>query len=155
MSAIGKVVVFRLEHRRYALPLPAVERVVRAVEITPLPGAPAVVMGVVSVEGRVLPVLDTRRRLGLASRDIEPADHLVIARTATRPVALVIDEPDGVVEPAAGAVVAADEIVPGVEHVHAVAKLADGLVLIHDLERFLSLDEERGLDAAMAAAERC
>jgi purine-binding chemotaxis protein CheW len=151
----GKVVVFRLEDHRYALPLSAVERIVRAVEITPLPGAPAIVMGVISVEGRVIPVLDTRCKLGLRSRDIEPADHLVIARTATRPVALVIDEPDEVIDPPRDAIVAADAIVPGLEHVDSVAKLPDGLVLIHDVDRFLSLDEARGLDAAIADAQRC
>jgi purine-binding chemotaxis protein CheW len=46
----------------------------------------------------------------------------------------------------------AQDIVPGIEYVEGVAKLGDGMVLIHDLARFLSLDEERRLEEAMEHA---
>ena len=58
MSDIAQLVVFRLDERRYALPLAVVERVVRAVDVTPLPKAPPMVLGVIDVHGRVLPVLN-------------------------------------------------------------------------------------------------
>ena len=44
------------------------------------------------------------------------------------------------------------QIVPGIEHFQGVVKGDDGLVLIQDLEKFLSLDEERTLDEAMERA---
>jgi purine-binding chemotaxis protein CheW len=45
-------------------------------------------------------------------------------------------------------------VVPGVEYVAGIAKLPDGLIVIHDLERFLSLEEAGQLDAAGEAAAR-
>ena len=112
-----------------------------------------IVLGAIDVEGRVLPVLNLRRRLRLPEREIGPADQFLIAWTARRAVALVIDEAQGVIEREQSAVVGSDRIVPGLEQFQGVVKLDDGLVLIHDLEKFLSLDEARTLDEAMERAE--
>ena len=153
MSELTQIVVFRLDEQRYALPLTVVERIVRAVEVTPLPEAPAIVLGAIDVEGSVIPVLNLRRRFLLPEREIDPADQLLIASTARRTVALVIDEAHGVIEYQQSAIINADLIVPGLEQFQGVVKLDDGLVLIHDLEKFLSLDEAHMLDAAMDRAE--
>jgi purine-binding chemotaxis protein CheW len=149
MNELIQVVVFRLDEQRYALPLAAVERVVRAVEVTSLPNAPPVVLGAINVEGHVLPVLNVRRRFHLPEREISPADQFVIAQTAPRTVVLVVDEAQGVIERRESAVIGSAQIVPGLEQLQGVMKLDDGLVLIHDLEKFLSLDEARALDDAM------
>ncbi len=126
-----------------------VDRIVRAAEVIRLPGAPRCVLGVLNVDGRVLPVLDTRERFQLPPRAISPADHFLIAHTKRRTVALVIDQAQAVIELPAADVVAAAGIHPGLEQIQGVIKLDDGLALIHDLERFLSLDEERDLEDAL------
>jgi purine-binding chemotaxis protein CheW len=149
MSETVQLVVFRIDAQRYALPLAAVGRIVRAVEVTSLPNAPSIVLGVIDVGGQILPVLDMRRRFGLPEREIRPDDHFLIARTARRVVALTIDEAQELVEHSPTGIVDAARIVPGLDHVRGVIGLDDGLVLIHDLERFLSLDEGRALDEAM------
>lgn len=151
-SMRSRVVVFTLGDQRYALPLSTVERVVRVVEVTPLPQAPDIVLGVVNVQGRVIPVVNPRPRFRLPERGIALTDQLVIAHTTRRPVALVVDAVTGVLEYSGREAVGARDIVPGVEYVEGVVKLADGLVLIHDLDRFLSLDEVRALDRAIESA---
>ena len=148
-----QLVVFRLDDRRYALPLDTVERIVRAVEVSALPGAPAVVHGAIDVGGEVLPVLNIRQRFLLPQREIGADDHFVIARSGRRTVALVIDEAHDVVEYEQSAIIDPNRIVPGLEHFLGVVTLDDGLVLIHDLEKFLSLDESRSLDEAMDRTE--
>lgn len=134
------------------MPLAAVERVVRAVEITPLPKAPAIVIGIVNVQGRVTAVVDIRKRFGLREREPALSDHLVVANTVKRPVALVVDAVTGVREYSEAEVAAADAIVPGTDYIAGVVKLSDGMALIQDLDRFLSLDEERRLDEALPHA---
>lgn len=155
MSELIQVVVFRLDGQGYALPLAVVQRIIRAVKVTPLPGAPAIVLGAIDMEGRILPVLNIRRRFLLPEREIDPVDQFLIASTARRAVALVIDEAHGVIEREQSAVIDSDRIVPGLGQFPGVVKLDDGLVLIHDLEKFLSLDEAQTLDEAMDRVERC
>lgn len=144
----AQLVAFSLHGQRYALPLSAVERVIRAVEITPLPKAPDIVSGVINIQGRVVPVVNFRKRFRLPERDVGPSDQIIVARTAARTVAFAVDATHGVVECPAERLVAPAAIVPGMEYVAGVAKLDDGLLLIHDLEKFLSLDEGRTLDEA-------
>ncbi len=149
---MGQLVLFTLDDRRYGLPLSAVERVVRMVDVTLLPKAPQIVLGVVNVQGRVIPVVDLRRRFGLPERNFALTDQLVIARTVRRPVALVADAVSGVLEYSGREASGAQDIVPGIEYVESVVKLPDGLALIHDLDRFLSLEEEAALGRAIEDA---
>ncbi|MBI5411306.1 MAG: purine-binding chemotaxis protein CheW [Nitrospirae bacterium] len=144
-----RLVVFDLEGQRYGLPLEAVERVLSMVAVTPLPQAPAIVLGVVNLRGAVVPVLDIRRRFGAPPRAYGPAAHLIVARTSRRIVALPVDEVLGVNAVAAKAVTAPGEVLPGIGYVGGIVTLTDGLLFIHDLEVFLSLEEERRLTGAL------
>jgi purine-binding chemotaxis protein CheW len=141
----NQLVAFRLDDQTYALRLESVDRVVRMVEVTRLPHAPAVVIGVINVGGEIVPALDVRRRFRL--RPYEPSlnSHLIIARTANRTVSLPVDSVVGLVEPSDGKITDTERIVPKTAYVEGVAKLDDGILFIHDLDRFLSLDEERQL----------
>ncbi|HUA26842.1 MAG TPA: chemotaxis protein CheW [Steroidobacteraceae bacterium] len=149
MAGAAEWVVFSLDAGRYALPLAAVDRIVRAVEVTHLPTAPPIVRGAIDVQGRVLPVFDLRRRFGLPERDIDPADQFVIARSANRTVVLVVDTAQGVVQSPLSDTTSAASIASGLEHIRGVIRLPDGLVLIQDLDLFLSAAESRALDEAL------
>lgn len=144
----GRLVAFSIEGQGYALYLSAVEKIVRAVEITPLPKAPEIVSGVINLHGRVIPVLNIRRRFLLPERGIVASDQFIIASTLKRTVALCADDVRGVIERPEQEVSKSKEILPHMEYVDGVVKLDDGIVLIHDLDTFLSLEEEKELDKA-------
>lgn len=149
MSQQHHLVVFSLEGQRYALPLSAVDRVIHAVELVHLPKAPEVVLGLINVQGQVIPVLDLRKTFRLPDKDMELSDHLIIAHTSRRKLALVVNAVHGVIERSEPEVVDAERIFPGIEHIGGVMKLEDDIILIHDLEKSLTLEEERGLAEAM------
>lgn len=152
MDKQNQFVVFTLDEQRFGLELTAVERVVRRVEITPLPKAPEIVLGVVNVRGRVIPVVDIRRRFRLPERRPALSDQIIIARTAQRAVALAVDATIEVLDRPQEDIIEALRVLPGIEYVEGVLKLKDGLILIHDLNRFLSLEEEAALDRAAESA---
>lgn len=146
------LIIFTLDDQRYALPLPAADRVLHMVAITPLPNAPDIILGVVNVQGHVIPVINVRRRFCLPAREIALTDQLLVAHTARRPVALVVDAVLDVIAYAAQSLIAAEDIVPKLAYVEGVVKLSDGLILIHDLDKFLSLEEEDSLDRVLETA---
>jgi Chemotaxis signal transduction protein len=150
-SRTNLIVVFTLGDRRYGLPLSAVERIVRVVDVTSLPKAPDIVLGIVNVQGRVIPVINVRRRFRLPEREIALNDQMVIAHAARRPVALVVDSVTGVLEYSEQEAVGAQDVLPDLEYVEGVVKLDDGLILVHNLDKFLSLEEEAVLDRALEA----
>ena len=151
MDCPHQLVVFDLDKQRYALRLSAVERIVMVAEITPLLKAPQIVLGVLNVQGRIIPVIDIRKRFNLPARETLLSDHMIIATPGARTVALVADAVSGVIERGDEEITLPDKIVPGLEYVEGVVKLEDGLILIHNLETFLSLEEENSLQHAMAA----
>jgi purine-binding chemotaxis protein CheW len=145
------LLAFTLDDWRCALELSTVERVYRAVAVTPLPDAPDIVLGVVNVRGVVLPVINIRRRFRLPEKNLTPDNRLIIAHSTGRLVALVVDDVTDVVECAEKDITSASAIVPGMEYVEGVARLKDGMILIHDLARFLSLEEKAVLEQALEA----
>lgn len=147
------LVTFTLDDGRYALHLGAVARVVRAAGISPLPNAPGVVAGIINVHGRVLSVMSVRARFRLPARDLSPDQQMIIARTRTREVVLVVDHVSGVVDCPDDLVLPPGEVADGVPYVAGIAKLGDGLTLIHDLDAFLSEEEEQALTEALAGHE--
>jgi purine-binding chemotaxis protein CheW len=126
-----------------------VVRVIHAIEIRHLPKAPEIIIGIINVKGQIIPVADIRKRFGLAEREINLDDRLIIADTGKRKVAFLADSVTGIRDLAPGQQKQAKETLPFAEHLRGVAKVDDGLVLIYDLDRFLSLDEEKELEQAL------
>lgn len=149
-----QLVVFNLEEQRFALHLNVVERVFPAVEVTQIPRAPDIVPGVINVQGTVMPVVDIRKRFRFPEREMELSDQLIIVNTATRKVALIVDSASGVDERSEQEVVAAEKIVPSMEYVEGVLKLEDGLILIFDIDLFLSIEQERLLEDEIKKTDR-
>lgn len=140
---------FSVNVGRYAIPATSVVEIVRAVAVAPLPGGPPVVSGAIDYRGVVLPVLDVARRFSQASRPVRASDRMIIADAGSRRVVLHVDEVDALV-PVADSEIAAPparlaEDVP----VAGIARAADGLIVIQDLDRFLSDAEGRQLDTAL------
>jgi purine-binding chemotaxis protein CheW len=148
-----RLVTFGLDGERYALPLAVVERVLPIVEVSVLPRAPSITLGVINYHGTIIPVVDVRRRLGFAPRDYGVTAHLLIARTSRRLLALPVDQVFGVSAVAQDTVTPPNMVLRGIGHVAGIATLPDGVLLIQDLETFLSLDEEQQLADALHAGE--
>ncbi|MFQ6042087.1 MAG: chemotaxis protein CheW [Candidatus Poribacteria bacterium] len=147
MKKSNQYIVFNLDRWRYGLHLSYVARVVRVVEITPLPKAPEIVLGVVNVHGEIIPVFNIRHRLRLPEREIELSDKLIIARTSKQTVALLVNAVSGVIEPSEEDIVTPENIMPSVKYSEGVVKLEGGLILlIHDLDKFISFETEDMLD---------
>ena len=177
MSPLIQLVLFTLDGQTFALELTSVQRVVRALEVTPLPNAPAVILGVVNVQGEIASVVSLRHRFRLPTREITLSDQFILVNRTTsatlsalvpalmptlaitpppantRTLALVVDSVAGIVTVEKESIAVGEAIVPSLGSVQGVAKLADGLILIHNLERCLSLHEEQMLDNALAGRD--
>lgn len=153
MNTPESFVLFALDACRYALSLAVVERVVPALELTPLPGAPGIVLGVFNLQGRIIPTMNLRRRLERPERDVQLTDQFLVAAIGGRPVALVVDATLGIVRKSAEELVPVESFLGELPQVRGILRLADGLVLIQDLARFLSLDEAAQLDGALRGGQ--
>jgi purine-binding chemotaxis protein CheW len=140
------VLVFLLGRQRYGLIGADVHQVVRAVTIAPLPQAPAIVEGVINLRGALVPVLDIRTRIRPPAMPLAITDQLIVAAAGKRLVALRVDGTLDLIAIDPALIEDPSPLMARTDLVAGVAKLPDGLVLIHDLRAFLSEAEAEALD---------
>lgn len=130
------------------------QRVVRAAAITPLPQAPEIVLGILDLQGQVIPVINLRKRFRLPERELGCEDQFVVARSGARTLALVVDGTESVMEQTELPVIAPDDILTGMAFLEGVTSTDQGLILIHDLETLLFTAEEELLARALEQMQR-
>ena len=84
-------VLFTVDAQKYGLLISEVERILRAVEVKPLPQSPRHVLGIINMQGHILPVIDLRYCLNRPARDIHLEDHFIVARASTVTAVLPVD----------------------------------------------------------------
>jgi purine-binding chemotaxis protein CheW len=87
----GEYLLVRVSDELYALPGPAVREVSRWRQPTPIPGAPALLPGIISQRGVVVPIIDLRVLLGLAAAAVERSTRLIITQHENIELALLVD----------------------------------------------------------------
>jgi purine-binding chemotaxis protein CheW len=147
----NKILVFTLDESACALLLSNVVRVIHAIEIRKLPKAPGIVKGIINVNVEIIPVFDIRKRFGHQSKEVEADDRIIIANTGKRKVAFFADTVSGVEELESTQYESITESLSFADYVKGVAKVKNEMILIHDLEQFLNIDEEKGLEEALLA----
>lgn len=83
---------FFLQNRLFAIPVRHVHKVIRAVEVTPVPKAGDAFYGVIDFHGEVLPVINMRHSFSMPPKPIGISDRFLIIRTDKRSFSLVTDE---------------------------------------------------------------
>jgi purine-binding chemotaxis protein CheW len=83
---------FRIGGEDYAVDIMRVREIIQPLPITPVPRAPAFVEGVVRLRGEVIPVVDVRKRFGLAASAATRKTKFLVVHVAGRRLGLVVDE---------------------------------------------------------------
>lgn len=145
--------VFRLADEFYALDIQSVQEIVRMQTITAIPGADTWVEGITNLRGRVVPVIDLRRRCGVKANDHSPETRIVVVGSPAGMVGLIVDAVSEVMRIPSEQVELPSSIVsvPENTYLRGVAKLDDRLVSLIDLSGVLPPTlSERGAVAAAA-----
>lgn len=90
-------VTFHLADEKYGINVLQVKEVLRSTEITPVPGAPGFVIGIINLRGNVVTVIDARRRFGLPEKEMDEASRVVIIESGSQVIGMVVDSVDEVV----------------------------------------------------------
>ncbi|GAB4325126.1 MAG: chemotaxis protein CheW [Dehalococcoidia bacterium] len=148
------VVIFRLADEFYALDIQAVQEIVRMQNITSIPGADHWVEGITNLRGRVVPVIDLRRRCAVPASEHTNETRIVVVSTANGMVGLIVDAVSEVMRIPGEQIEVPSGIVnvPENNYLRGIAKLEDRLVSLMDLDGLLPSDTSFGDPRAQAAA---
>ncbi len=131
---------FILDKEEYGVDVRQVQEIRRVGEITAVPRAPEFVRGVINLRGRILPVLDLKRKLSLGEVAVGRAARIVVVRTRGRMLGLLVDGASQVLKvPVSRVEPPPEEVVErGGDYIRAVAKLDDRLIILIDLDHILA-----------------
>jgi purine-binding chemotaxis protein CheW len=140
-----QIVGFRIGRETFGLPISTVHEIVRTPEITNVPHAPEYVEGVMNLRGRIVPVIDLRRRFGGVTVQNNKKNRVLVVDVDSRPVGLIVDGASEVLK------ISDVEIEPppnvfgdaSTNYVTGVAKYQGRLIILVDLRKILQSGELR------------
>jgi purine-binding chemotaxis protein CheW len=147
------IIAFEVAGQRYGVLLANVVEVLRAVTVAKIPNAPLAVEGIINLRGTIVPVLDIRTRFGLPLKDAEPADRMIVVQANRRHAVLRVDRTIGIVALEGDVFDEGKAVSSKSRHIKGTMKLPDGLLLVYDLDTFLSLTDAEMFDRAATEAK--
>ncbi len=144
-----QLVSFKIGDEEFGVDILKVQEINRMLDVTRVPNAPEFVDGVINLRGKVIPIVNLRRRFGMERIERNKNTRIVVVELGGRIVGFVVDAvhevlriPRSVTEPPpslAGSVKA--------EYITAVGKLDDRLLILLDLEKILTEGQQEAVNA--------
>jgi purine-binding chemotaxis protein CheW len=153
MSKDLQLVGFRIGRETFGVPIGLVHEIVRVPEITSVPDAPRYVEGVINLRGKIVSIVDLRKRFGESHIEPSRKNRILVAEIQNKMVGLIVDAASEVIRLPEAEIEAPPEVFEDGElkYVTGVGKLNGRLVILVDLTKILQKGELRRLgDAAVA-----
>lgn len=149
-SELLQLVSFVCADEEFAVPILSVQEINRMMQITRVPQSPPFVEGVINLRGKIIPVIDLRKRFGLAALENTDDARIIVVEVNDRVIGFEVDQVNEVLRINADIVEPPPSMVCGLDsdYVQGVGKLDDRLLILLDLERLFSDEEMRDVDAA-------
>ncbi len=90
-TSVSQWVTFQLGDETYGIDVLQVQEVLRVTEISPVPGAPSFVLGIINLRGNVVTVLDGRHRFGLPPKEPDEASRIIVVDAFEKVIGLLVD----------------------------------------------------------------
>jgi purine-binding chemotaxis protein CheW len=143
-GSLLQLVTFTISNEEFGLDILRVQEIIRTMEITRVPRAPEFVEGVINLRGKVIPIIDLRRRFGMESKKHDSQTRIIVVEIHTMIVGFVVDSVSEVLRIQSSTVEPPPAVVSGIEseYISGVGKLEDRLLILIDLDKLLSKDEK-------------
>ena len=144
-----QLVSFNIGDEEFGVDILKVQEINRMLDVTRVPNAPEYVDGVINLRGKVIPIIDLRRRFGMARKEHDKSTRIVVVELSGKVVGFVVDAVSEVLRIPKSVTEPPPPIVAGIEaeYITAVGKLEDRLLILLDLEKVLSSTETTALAA--------
>jgi purine-binding chemotaxis protein CheW len=134
-----QIVGFRIGNETYGVRISAVREIVRVPEITAIPSAPEAVEGVINLRGKIVPVMDLRKRFG--QRELQPnkKNRILVVELEGKLVGLIVNAASEVLKIPPADIAPPGSLFPEGEssYVTGVAKLKDRLIILLNVAKLL------------------
>jgi purine-binding chemotaxis protein CheW len=148
MSKELQIVGFRVGRETFGVPISLVHEIVRVPDITAVPEAPSYVEGVINLRGKIISVIDLRKRFGESEVSPSKKNRILVVEVDGKMVGLIVDAASEVLKVPEQEIELPPNVVEegGLNYVTGVGKLRGRLIIMIDLTKILQKGELRRLD---------
>ncbi|MDX9789697.1 MAG: chemotaxis protein CheW [Candidatus Kapaibacterium sp.] len=150
-----QLVSFNIGEEEFGVDILRIQEIIRLVEITRVPNAPPFVEGVINLRGKVIPVIDLRKRLGLSGIEAGVESRIIVVELDTKIIGFLVDKVNEVLRISKSITEAPPSIIAGInsDYITAIGKLEDRILILLDLDRVLKADEKTSIDIMESAVK--
>lgn len=148
-GSLLQLVTFSIDEEEFGVNILKVQEIIRIMEITRVPRSPEFVEGVINLRGRVIPIVDLRRRFGLAAITHDKDTRIIVIELNSLVVGFIVDAVSEVLRIPADTVEPTPPVAAGVdsEYISGVGKLQDRLLILLDLDKLLTAEDLHRLNS--------
>jgi purine-binding chemotaxis protein CheW len=149
-----QLVSFVVENEEFGVDILRVQEIIRPIEITRVPNAPSFVEGVINLRGRIIPVVDLRKRFGFEPRDRDQDTRIVVVELRDKVIGFMTDAVKEVIRINQDVIEPPPDLAVGIDahYIRSVAKLEDRLLILLDLDAVISKDDVHALETVQEPA---
>ena len=143
-----QVVGFRIGNETYGVRIGSVREIVRVPEITSVPSAPETVEGVINLRGKIIPVMDLRKRFGQSEIKADKKNRILVVELENKLVGLIVNAASEVLKIAPSEIEPPGNVFAEGEsnYVTGVGKLKGRLIILLDINKLLQRSEFKRLE---------
>lgn len=142
-----QLVTFNIGEEEYAVDILNIQGINRMVEITKVPNAPSYVEGIINLRGKVIPLIDLRKRLGIATKEYDKSTRFIVVELGNRVIGFIVDSVNEVLRISSSLTEAPPQMTTvSTDFITAVAKYQDRLLILLDLNKVLTFEDQQELD---------
>jgi purine-binding chemotaxis protein CheW len=155
MSQETHIVGFRVGRETYGIPITSLHEIVRVPEITAVPDAPDYLEGVINLRGKIVSVVDLRKRFGQSSASLDRRSRILVVEHRGRLAGMIVDSASEVLKIPASEIESAPAMMQegGLDCVTGLAKYHGRLIILLDIAKVLAVQEAANKTAAEGPAD--
>ncbi len=146
--AENQFVIFRLGEERYAVDILNVGGISEFRNVTKVPNAPYFIDGIINLRGDIIPIVNLKKRFNIAEKEADSDTRIIINNIKGKDIGFIVDEASQVIKIDDADIEDAPDIIKGAErqYISGVGKVADHIVILLDLEKILSDEEQKAVN---------
>lgn len=146
-GAIRQLVTFKIEDDEFGVDILKVQEINRMMNITRIPNAPDFVEGVINLRGKIIPVVDLRKKLGFPSKEHDKSTRIIVVELEGIVLGFIVDSVSEVLRIPSSTIEPPPSIIRGIESefIEGVGKLEDRLLILLELKKIFTTTEHRSL----------
>jgi len=153
-SSILQLVSFVIENEEFGVNILKVQEIIRSVSITRVPKSPDYVAGVINLRGKIVPVIDLRKRFSLKPKEADKDTRIIVVELDDKVVGFLVDKVKEVIRVESEIIEPPPDLTTDISthYITGVAKLPDRLLILLDLDRVLTPVEKEQVSEVYAEA---